>query len=800
MADPLDDLLRSCCVSVDGRGTGFFVAPRRVVTCRHVVGDQVRVGDEIDLVAALTHHTCRAWITHLFPDDDLAILDTETEGESAVMLGPSEEELCGEERMLIVGYPQYQQSLRELGGIFVVYDGSTDAVGKRRLQFRENQVVPGFSGSPLLNLHTGRVVGIVTETRGRTAALGGWAVPAETIVTRLSECGVEIGASAANARSWNVALETRQEQLGTSIQFRQPELRKFNFGSSNLLSLGSRITQFLGRHTEMKTLDDFLESPEPFSWMLMTGPGGAGKSRLALELCLKHSDSWRAGFVTRHDVDDSKFWREWRPSRPTLLMVDYAGAVGDAVGEMIRSLRSRKLSPSFSVRVLLIEREIRKDLPLAGAKSVDWFQRFVGKGISEREATLAAQFPFPNAPEFAIGALSEDENWEIVRQIAPDRSTTSDRELALRRLREIDPECRALFAIFLAQSPHATNKVEIVRDMLWRERQRRWEPAGATEGDLMLLACATLCGGAARSLFAGQSQRLDAILQGFSASRYEAVSGKSAKSSLASLEPDIFGELYVLDWLSGADDADTVSILTAAWSANAQGTASFIFRAVPEFTQHKALGSLLKPPPGPLQTKYLWGSVLVDLMRAMPESYQALGALMYDEVKAAAAGHAGDGELYELHCRAALNLMLICERGGQFDQVASLETELEGLITKHPDQRWAKSMRARLLGQRIIRITQAIEAELALPLQRAPQTFVGARARMENAQKIFDELVSLSRRGASNADFQIQYAGAAFHLILGYTKPGHVFSRLSAPASVFVRKDVLDQLRRAEKI
>jgi len=441
MVDPLDDLLRACCVSVDGRGTGFFVAPRRVVTCSHVVGDQARVGDEIALVAALTTNTCHARIIHIFPADDLAIFETATEGDSAVILGLSEAELCGGEKMLAVGFPQYQHSLRELGGIFVSYDGSTDALGKRRLQFRENQVVPGFSGSPLLNLHTGRVVGIVTETRGRSSAIGGWAVPAETIVARLSECGVEIGASAANVRAWNAALETRQEQLGISIQFRQPELHKLNLGGSNFLSRGSRITLFLGRQAEMKALDDFLESPTPFNWMLMTGPGGAGKSRLALELCVKHSNGWRAGFVTSHNIKDSKFWREWRPGRPTLLVVDYAGAVADAVGEMIRSLGSRKWSPPFPIRVLLIEREIRKDLTLTGAKSEDWFQRLLGRGISEREETIGAQFPFPNAPELAIGSLSENENWEIVRQVAPDRYTTNDRELALKRLREIDPGC-----------------------------------------------------------------------------------------------------------------------------------------------------------------------------------------------------------------------------------------------------------------------------------------------------------------------------------------------------------------------
>lgn len=42
MADRLEDLLRACTVRVLGGpmpGAGFFLAPGRVVTCAHVIGD-----------------------------------------------------------------------------------------------------------------------------------------------------------------------------------------------------------------------------------------------------------------------------------------------------------------------------------------------------------------------------------------------------------------------------------------------------------------------------------------------------------------------------------------------------------------------------------------------------------------------------------------------------------------------------------------------------------------------------------------------------------------------------------------
>jgi hypothetical protein len=49
MGDPLVHQLRQCCLRVMGNspGCGFFIAPRLVITCAHVVGRDVPVGTEI---------------------------------------------------------------------------------------------------------------------------------------------------------------------------------------------------------------------------------------------------------------------------------------------------------------------------------------------------------------------------------------------------------------------------------------------------------------------------------------------------------------------------------------------------------------------------------------------------------------------------------------------------------------------------------------------------------------------------------------------------------------------------------
>src|SRR5262249_30633362 len=50
-------------------------------------------------------------------------------------------------------------------------------------KLKKGQVVGGFSGSPLLNMRTLGVAGIVESSRGRHADLGGFAVPAAEFAT-----------------------------------------------------------------------------------------------------------------------------------------------------------------------------------------------------------------------------------------------------------------------------------------------------------------------------------------------------------------------------------------------------------------------------------------------------------------------------------------------------------------------------------------------------------------------------------------------------------------------------------------
>ncbi|GIG70295.1 tetratricopeptide repeat protein [Phytomonospora endophytica] len=115
-------------------------------------------------------------------------------------------------------------------------------------------------------------------------------------------------------------------------------------------------------HAEALTdLTDWCLSPRPHAVRLVTGPAGAGKTRLVLELCrrlrFEHDAWWHAGTTTD---DETGPWERFDPRRDTLLVFDYADdpkwtEAFRALFTRVRALsRGRRLAAR--VRILLVAR------------------------------------------------------------------------------------------------------------------------------------------------------------------------------------------------------------------------------------------------------------------------------------------------------------------------------------------------------------------------------------------------------------------------------------------------------------
>jgi len=131
----------------------------------------------------------------------------------------------------------------------------------------------------------------------------------------------------------------------------------------HLLHYKNEWIDCLGREEEISRLNRFLSGRGRFTWWALLGPGGAGKSRLALEW-LRRVDAdnedfadWDVHFFTMTipmDWFTENRWKNWRPTRPTAIAIDYAADRSRHVLALIRHL-SWNL-PSVPIRLLVIDR------------------------------------------------------------------------------------------------------------------------------------------------------------------------------------------------------------------------------------------------------------------------------------------------------------------------------------------------------------------------------------------------------------------------------------------------------------
>ena len=81
-------------------------------------------------------------------------------------------------------------------------------------------MLPGFSGSPLLDLRAGAVAGIVESTRGEHANLGGFAVPVQALAAAFPDV-VEANREFQRVDNrWKVALEAERARAAERVGMR----------------------------------------------------------------------------------------------------------------------------------------------------------------------------------------------------------------------------------------------------------------------------------------------------------------------------------------------------------------------------------------------------------------------------------------------------------------------------------------------------------------------------------------------------------------------------------------------------
>lgn len=173
-------------------GSGVFVAPNVLVTCAHVVGNR-REGDEVIVrnwadVLDSTSRTGR--VLYINRRYDLALVSVEGATGVSAAIG---ENVRLDDHLVGLGFPE-RDGRNEFDQFTALSEGLIDSLADDGLaiklgKFKAGQVEPGYSGGPVLNPRTGRVVGIILATRDRSSALGGWFVPASAVEDALESLG-----------------------------------------------------------------------------------------------------------------------------------------------------------------------------------------------------------------------------------------------------------------------------------------------------------------------------------------------------------------------------------------------------------------------------------------------------------------------------------------------------------------------------------------------------------------------------------------------------------------------------------
>lgn len=167
---------------------------------------------------------------------------------------------------------------------------------------------------------------------------------------------------------------------------------------AKLLDPHRGVAKFVGRSIQLEKLIGWCRNDAPKSLRLLTGPGGIGKTRLALELVRQlEEERWQCGWAG--DRLESRALAELRAdtSGPILLVVDYAET---RVG--LDQLLREAVADKGKVRVLLLARSAGQWWELLGA----------GEGAI-RDLLADARMPLP---EVVSESVSDEEH---VRRAVP---------------------------------------------------------------------------------------------------------------------------------------------------------------------------------------------------------------------------------------------------------------------------------------------------------------------------------------------------------------------------------------------
>lgn len=250
---------------------------------------------------------------------------------------------------------------------------------------------------------------------------------------------------------------------------------------SRLLVASFRAVGFEGRKAKLDWLENWCQEGDWVRSHLITGDGGAGKTRLALELAIKmRGKGWVAGFIRSDSpaVHDKAEWKRMiRRGIPTLLIADYAETTSikanqDSLEPPLLALRDALDQANSPVRLLLLSRE-------AGS----WFDELCGRNTYVHAANkekLPAPDTILESPDREQTQALRATEFERARNRFADILKLTPPPAPLPNLSHPDfgrvllVHMLALLACHEVPMSHPTGD-DVLEALLKREREKFWE-------------------------------------------------------------------------------------------------------------------------------------------------------------------------------------------------------------------------------------------------------------------------------------------------------------------------------------
>ena len=204
---------------------------------------------------------------------------------------------------------------------------------------------------------------------------------------------------------WIASLEPSVRVPGPELVLERPSQRKKEIRIElDLLIPYQRTTEFVGRRTELESLQAWVRSEAAESVRVVTGGGGSGKTRLAVELLgwleVAQPGQWNCGFLTQAEIERFSALQNlshWRRRKPVLAVVDYAAGAAASLRVWLEQLAAVE-NGGAKLRLLLLEREANL--------SSGWLSSTIGRGHSA--AAVRGLFDPPEPVRLEVVAEAAD--------------------------------------------------------------------------------------------------------------------------------------------------------------------------------------------------------------------------------------------------------------------------------------------------------------------------------------------------------------------------------------------------------